>query len=265
MEDKTEALTSNVVPVNLPSRGYAYDGKLPGGEVQIRPLTTREEKLLLPGSGRPRDDVMYDVLSRCITKPKRGDFPLDDYLVGDMLWLFLMLRSATYGSAYTFEPSCKFCSAPIQVEVQLPEELTVYTLEEGFEEPFHVQLPKCGNTVGLRLFRVRDEKEVAMRGRTRKTTDGTDPTHSYRVAKHITDVDGETKEIRDLEKFVDGLHLLDLEAIRDKIIESDAGVDLEMDRECPSCGRVCEVFLEITPDFFRSKPSALRTRRRALR
>lgn len=264
-DDKTDALVSNAVPVVLPSRGYAYGGKLPGGEVLIRPLTTMEEKLLMPGSGKPRDDVMYEVLARCILKPKSSEFPLDDYLVGDMLWLFLMLRAVTYGSAYTFEPSCKFCSAPMQVDLNLPEQLAVYTLEEGFEEPFQVRLPKCGSTVGLRLFRVRDEKDVALRGRTRKNQDGTDPAHSYRIAKHITDIDGETRETKELEKFIDSLHLLDIESIRDKIIETDAGVDLEMDRECPSCGRQNEVIMEITTNFFRSKPSVLRTRRRTLR
>ncbi len=248
-----EVMTSEVTAVNLPSRGALYGGRLPGGIVRIRPLTTREEKILTSPNAR-RDRVMYEIVADCIIEEDRKKLPIDEYLVGDIVYLFVMLRAVTYGPQYSFTATCQSCRKALPIDIGLPADLGIYTMEADFKEPFWITLPKSGRKLGLRLFRVGDEKAVA---------DFSDKNDEYffRIARHIAVVDGEQGEIKTLMPFVQSLHALDAEAIREAVISADCGVDLQLDRNCISCGQPMQIFFEFTADFFRSKSAVVRRRR----
>lgn len=263
--EKADQLVSELYTIDLPSKGLLYDGKVSEGQVKIRPMTTREEKLLL-STKRSRDTLMYDVAASCIVEPKKGELALDEYLVGDVIFAFLGIRAATYGPEYSFQPSCRYCNAPITIDVSIPQDLGLYMFNEDFKEPFFVELPKSGKKLGLKLFRVKDEKAVMSFAKRHPATSHDDPAYSYRIARHVVSVDGDdVKDAREIMDLVDGMHAADVEALRDRIIDEDCGVDLQLDRECASCNRMNEIFFEFTPDFFRSKPSDVRRRRRTLR
>lgn len=253
-------MVSELTTVTLPSKGILYGEKLPDGIVHVRPLTTREEKLLL--SSRVRSgQLMYDIVSGCIRAEDSNKLPFDQYLVGDVVYLFLMIRTATYGADYTFFPSCKYCGHGMKVDIRVPHDLGIYILEPGFTEPFEVELPVCKRKVGLRLFRISDEKDVQNYEKVRENRNEDNPGYVYRIAKHIATVDGSEIPVDEAMRFVEPLHAMDTEAIREGIIDHDCGVDLQMDRQCEGCGRVNEIFFEFTADFFRSNTARVRRRR----
>jgi len=258
--DQAEVMVSELMKVGLPSKGMLYGDKLPDGVLHVRPLSTREEKMLI--SSRVRSgQLMYDIVSGCIRSEDKVKMPFEQYLVGDVVYLFLMIRTATYGADYMFMPSCKYCQKPIKIEIRVPYDLGIYVLEPGFSEPFETVLPVSKKKLGLRLFRIADEQDVQNYEKVRENRGEENPGYVYRIAKHIVNVGGNPYPIEEACEFVERLHARDTEAIREAIINVDCGVDLQLERQCEGCGRVNDVFFEFTPDFFRSNNARVRRRR----
>lgn len=262
--DLIGAVQAELHEVVLPSKGVLYGDKLPGGKVVVRPFSTVEEEIIAGPGGR--GNMMYELISRCIDKPSKGKMVFGDYLIGDVVFLFMMIRVHTYGPEYSFEHPCMHCGKNFAVHVKMPDELGVYVLEDGFEEPFFVDLPVSKQRVGLRLLRVRDEKEIESYVESYQGP-SKNPDHTYRLAKHIMSVGDEQigkDNFRELLGQVRQLHSRDSEKIRNALDENDCGVDVQLKRTCEQCGRVNQVLVGFTPEFFRATPSSLRSRGRAL-
>jgi len=257
-----EVMASEVAEVLLPSKGLFYGDKLPDGKVRVRPLTTREEKLLISSRAEVRNKLIHTIVSDCIVEEDRKKMPFNEYLVGDVIYLFIYIRSLTYGPEYMFFPACKYCGKPMRVEIRLPHELGIYKFTEDSKEPFETMLPKSGKQVGLRLLRIGDEKDIEKYAKTKRNDEQAD--FAYRIAKHIVQYDGQEITDPSSPEFinrVESMHALDSEHIRETVIANDCGVDLQLDRECGECGRNVEIYFEMTVDFFRSQSAKVRRRR----
>lgn len=251
---------SEVAEVLLPSLGMFYDGALPEGKVRVRPLTTREEKLLISSRAEVRNKLIHTIVRDCIIEEDRKKLPFEKYLVGDVIYLFIYIRALTYGADYMFFPPCSYCKKPMKVQIVLPHDLGVYRFKEDSQEPFETTLPKSGKVISLRLLRIEDEKAIDDFAKTRRTED--DPEFAYRIARHVTKIDGE--EVTDTAKIVplvESLHALDSEHIRETIIDNDCGVDMQLERDCSECGLRNDIYFEMTVDFFRSQSAKIRRRR----
>jgi len=239
-----------------------YGDALPEGKVRVRPLTTREEKLLLSSRAEVRDRLIHQIVSDCIIEEDRKKLPFNDYLVGDVIYLFIFIRSLTYGAEYTIFPTCRYCGKPMRMTLRLPHDLGIYRFTEGTKEPFETTLPKSGKKVGLRLLRIGDEKMIDAYAKKHRKENL--PEFGFRLAKHIVSIDGEEitdPESPDVINMVESLHALDSEHIREAVIDNDCGVDMQLEYECPECGRPNEPYFEMTVDFFRSESAKVRRRR----
>ena len=257
-----ETMASEVHEVVLPSLGLFYGDKLPEGRIRVRPLTTREEKLLVSSKAATRNQLINKIVSDCILEEDRRKLPFDELLIGDVIYLFIFIRSITYGEEYTFFPACKYCNKAMKVDVTLPHQLGLYKFTPDHKEPFSVTLPKSGKQLKVRLLRISDEQAIDEYAKRHRHEE--DPEFSYRIARHIVQIEDKPVENPcnpDVIRFVEDLHALDAEAIRETVINNDCGVDLEMDRDCEHCGRPNCIYFEMTVDFFRSQSSKVRRRR----
>lgn len=259
--DLAEQMASEVAEVVLPSKGVLYGGKIPDGVLHVRPLTTREEKILLSLKAESRQRTMYKIVQDCIIEEDRKKMPFSDYLVGDVIYLFIFIRALTYDPEYMFFPACRYCGKPFKVELRIPHDLGIYKLTEDTVEPFKAVLPKSGKEVGLRLLRMSDEREIEAYVKRHRRED--DPEFAYRIARHLVSFDGADVDPEDPETIarVNALHAKDTEHIRETVVDNDCGVDLLLDRDCTECGRENELWFEMTADFFRSKSAKVRRRR----
>ena len=241
--------------VQLPSRGWFYDGALPDGWVELAPMTTKEEKLLLS----PRSDrreLLHAVVKRCL---RTDAVPLEDMLVADDMYLLLELRSMTYGPDYRFNLICSRCQSSSVYNITLPEGLRLRILTVADKEPFDVDLPVSKKKLSLRLLRVKDEQEIqrsvkrqsSFSANQNQESVGGGADYIHRLAKHIVAIDDEEVEMPQAMKFVESMLGRDSLAMRRKIEECDCGVELVIETFCQQCSSPIEQLMPFTAEFFR--------------
>jgi len=260
-------------PARLPSRGilnlHPETGEtlIPDGEVQIRKLTTREESILLSqgAQGLERLDI---IIKNCVKVPN-GVHP-KTLLITDRMALILALRTITFGPVYSFTYKCPHCNRMSKTTVDIVEELDEDTPERiGFKmfekglvddpkdfeikEPFTVELPDEKVTVSLRFLRGDDEKKIAQRSKRMRmqSNDPNDPSHIYRIALQIVEVNGIKNPVAETEMFAQKLTAGDSKVIRNKVDAVEPGIDLRVYPTCRNCGADNELGMPFTAEFFR--------------
>lgn len=257
----------NGIEVTLPSRGLAYDGKIPGGRLMVSPMTTREEKALASSGGSSSLNIVDLLISRCVHGV--DDMKPGDFLIGDRAYLMMVIRAASFGQDYQFQMTCDLCRAQFLHTVQIPDALEVIELKDNFKEPFQVELPVSKIKFNLRLLRGNDESELAaLQKRIFKRVDSSvdgDPLYSIRMVRHIVsaelpkkDEEGNpivienTKDNENrLVSLYESLVSRDGVALRDALSEHDCGVNTELEFNCPSCKESFNAILPVKLEFFR--------------
>lgn len=234
--------------VQLPTNGRLYG---PGGpsEVVLRAITTREEKFLLgSSSSKPVDSIV----EACIVEPK--GLKLADLIVPDSNFLLYKLRIHTYGPLYDITTQCPNCRATNQNRVDL-NDFMVYELDDDFQEPFEIELPKCGDTLTCRLMRKRDVEAVEDRARkiVRKTRGVTleEVAYNMRVARHILKINDKEVTWDEAQQYTINMHGMDLAWFWKVLDDIKVGYDNTLDIDCEVCGNSYETGLPLTMDFFR--------------
>jgi hypothetical protein len=238
---------SNVV--ELPSKGR-FNPEIPAGLVELFPMTTRDEALLVGMGENQISDVFDAILGRCIKSPT---LDLGDMLLTDKFYLVLMLRANSYGSEYTFPVACSWCKADLEHTCQIPTDFTV-TEGEG-DEPFEVVLPFSKKKIIFRLLRGKDEDDIDRFSRREKAKGKEDnKEYIYRLAKHIVTIDGKVPEnINAAMEFASGLLGLDSVEFRNAIDDATPGVDTILTAECKRCKRNFKIEMPFTAGFFRPR------------
>lgn len=286
--------------IYLPSRGILYGDKLPGGFIEMKPMSTQEERILAGGGSNTNKviDALFDrlFLTRSI-HPK-------ELLISDRMFCLLMVRSNAWGPEYGFRVKCPKCGQQFEKIVLLPypgeptvDELReldeegnslselIYIPEDDFltenhdlnypgtfkirymktaaKEPFMTYLPNEKVEVGLRLLRGHDEdaieKHQDRRLAKRKAGELGDVTYNYRMALHITSIDGKDvvgmQYIGERIQFVDSLLSIDSSTIKDTLEDWDSGLDTLVEIECvqPQCQWIFEEELPFNREFFRPR------------
>jgi len=239
--------------IQLPSRGFRYEGRLPDGNVMVAPMTTREEALLVSVQG-DRMALLNRVLDVCLLT---REVPLTEFLSGDRLFLLLSVRRITYGSSYHVQFPCPTCHGAMALSLEIPKDLSVRALTAEDEEPFEVKLPVSGHTLGLRLLRVSDE-EAVLRQVSRKAPAHAGPNlaYLYTMARYIVTADGQEVDGTKALALVENLVGKDSLAIRQTIETHDCGPDFMIETTCGLCSTQIREVLPLTVEFFRPKPES---------
>lgn len=239
--------------VYLPSRGIPYGDVLPEGKVCIRPMTLREEKLLL-SMRKDKLSILDEILENCLLTKT---MPLRDYLIGDKAYLMLILRVISYGKDYKFKFTCPSpdCMKKFDHEITLPDSLRIISLDEGDTEPYDITLPKSKSVVSLRYLRGSDELELEKIGLKAKKQDEDilGDMLVLSMVRSIVAVDGKTMTVPELHEFCENLVVADAGAIREAINKRQCGPMFDITVECPECQFELEANVSLTTDFFRPR------------
>lgn len=237
-----------------PSQGHLYDGKFPGGEVVLSPMTTSEEKILQQ-AGKDRMEIIDTLVQRCLVK---CPVAYDDLLIPDMFYMLLVIRNITYGSEYKFRLECAKCGLEYQQQLEIPVGLRLRCLSlEDEGEPWSISLPQSGDMLQYRLLRVRDEKDIRTWSRQayQRSVQTGDPAYTYRIAKHIVSINGDEKDPVKRLDYAEEMIGGDSLAFRTAIEKREFGVRLQLDATCPSCGHDSKARLPFDREFFRPSDS----------
>jgi len=242
--------------VLLPSGGFLYNGSTTDenvlkGKILLYPMTAREEEILSTQRFVKDGTVTRRVLDRCIV----SDIDAKDILVYDSNYLLFFLRQISYGDDYNFELKCQneYCEKKFEHIVKISE-LNFKELNEDFDEPIEIKLPRSNYTVNLVLPRLYHSEIMADLAKKRKTNfnEGNKETIDKYVATTVSILDNKNKEIsrKYWEEFYESLPGIDIAEIRKKSNFS-SGVDELNNVICPYCGSDYSGTIPIDINFFR--------------
>jgi len=240
----------------LPSRGQLYQGRLPDGTVQIRPLRAREQAKLMQQGGGIVGKVDA-IISTCLKLPE-GIRPKELLLV-DRFAVLLALRTKTFGPEYSFDYRCQDCGEQQKGHINIVEDFDERTPDSDLEEPFEIELPDEGKKVKMRFLRGEDEDQITKNAKRIKmqSNDSDDPSYLIRLAMQIVEVEDEDPEkIKSLvfrQRFIEDISASDLCVLEDAMNELEPGIDTRIYPECGKCAYVNEMTMPFSAEFFRPR------------
>ena len=239
----------------LPSRGVLYADLLPGGKVQIRKLTAKQQALLVTqgGGNLGKIDAIIDTCCRLPSEIKHKEL-----LLTDRFAILLALRTKTFGSTYTFRWRCR-CGQWGNATIDIVKELDEKAGSAETHEPVEVELPDAKCVVHARFLRGTDEEVVARNAKrmVMASNDNTDPSYLQRLAIQLVSKDGEDfanplERIR----FVEGLTGSDLILLEDSVSEAETGIDTRLFLDCNHCAETNQIGMPFTAEFFRPRSAS---------
>lgn len=237
--------------VDLPSRGVLYPKTNPAaaGFVMVRPMTTKEEEILITERFHRQGTAIDMILSRCILTPKINTL---DLLSGDRLFILFYLRAISYGPEYSFKVRMKGGdggSHEQEVKTDVSK-LDVITLPEGFVDPWVYQYN--GTTYELRLSRGKDEQEgVIERMRQKKRNpNGADSSPTDALKRQIVSVNGDSDPAV-ISNHVDRMIAKHAYSLRQEIAAKIPGPKLKILVMNTETEEEEEITIGITESFFR--------------
>jgi hypothetical protein len=276
--------------VQLPSEGKYYDGLVPDGKVQVRPMGMHADKILATQRLAATGESIDYLFKECVRFPSDDFNPLD-LLVGDRIFLLYYLRGVTYGNEYEFawacsNQECKTTSIHTY-DLNLLYETKIGPNPDYPREPFKIVLPELSKWskenggddfwVEVRLMRGYDLRAIMRTMRTKKSITGGVRTkmrqqknkqqnQNLSAAVNFSDTVSENLRLlihsvmgnRDafkVNKVVERLHSKDAATIREFLRDNSPGIDTQVEITCPNCGEQATAELPITETFFRPTPS----------
>lgn len=262
--------------IQLPSKGYFYDNKLPDGMVRVKPMGIHADKILatqrIAASGQSLDYLF----EHCVQLTE--DMDPSELLTGDRMYLLYVLRGITHGNEYEFVLKCPNCEETSAHKYDLNElASTIRWAKETDEEPFKVKLPYMSSVlkrnvwVKVRFIRGKDTQTMMSRKkfskRVKSVTQGTTSMVKTRkdelndmVERNLAQVivafggdgiDGEVTDKARIKGLVDRMHAKDTGTIREELRTKSPGIDSTIAAECTNCGHSMTTQLPITESFFR--------------
>lgn len=272
--------------ITLPSKGLYYDGRIPGGKVQVRPMGLYADKALATARLVKTGKAIDYIFQHCVRLPD-PDFEVLDLLSDDRVFLLYVLRGITHGNEYEFFLKCPACDSNSQHEYDLNdlwETMQEPPVDEDgspLVEPFKLVLPYLSDQVGedfwvtVRFLRGKDNmdfmgadpgKDLSPRkARNRKNrgkrpvydpvgerSEDLDETLEKNINRVIVSVMG-VEDRRKIQALVERLHSEDIAVITEWLRMNSPGVDTSIETDCPHCSAVIAAPLPITESFFRPK------------
>lgn len=237
--------------VTLPTMGL-LDEAIPE-EVTIRPISTKEEKLIY---GSNNEKALDAVIRNCVVEP--SDLDIEAMTTVDKHFLLMKLRILTYGTEYHAKYKCPECDAPAaEFKIDL-DEFEVNYLPDDFQEPFEFELPVSGDIIGIKILRGKDitavEKASKKLQKKLPNYQG-DPAYILRMAQYIQQINGETLPSVKKQEYVESLHGRDSAYFWHKVNSIEIGYDTTVQAACPNprCGEDVEFSMPMTAEFFRPR------------
>lgn len=189
--------------------------------------------------------------------PFSGDvLPWDTMLQGDRAWAFLQVRAATFGNDFTFEHTCSntLCKYKFEATVKLDDLAQKILPADSFTHiktgtPLVVTV--AGKKISYRLLKCSDDQRL-----TQLTQNAGLSFPTAQIVCRIVEIEGiPDSDLDAMARWIEDLDLAPGLELREKMEESDCGVEMEVVVACPnsSCGNVEKFDLPLGADFFRTR------------
>ena len=227
--------------VKLPTEGKFYKSKKKS--VKVGYLTAADENTIMASNG---DDLVMSLLRSKVYEP---DLRPEDMFTGDIEALLIFLRNTSFGPEYkisVIDPQTnKRFSAEIMLDSLDFKRTSVSPNDDG---TFDVTLPKSGVNVKVKPLTWKEVQEI------NKLAEGypvgrVAPKVSWRLQKQIVSVAGDSDQ-GSINKFVEGLPIMDSKFIRNFIAENEPQLDLRKTVITP-LGEKVDVEIAFGVEFFR--------------
>jgi len=219
------------ISINLPSKGMTYKFTNPDDQnVYLRPMTFDDEKALASARKLGKDPSNL-LLERCV-----DNLNIEQLYPFDKLYIIMKLRELSYGEDYQTKVICSKCQGEADIVVPISK-LPVKEVEEDFEDPKTIHLPKINKNVKVRMPRVGDEKYF-------KNSDSIGD-HLWRFVLSIEDISDKVIIAGVLKR----LPLVDIKTIL-KHMNLEYGIQTKIHFECDLCGGGSVIDLPIDENFF---------------
>jgi len=262
--------------IAIPSRGIYYDGKIPDGMVEVRPMGLYTDKILATARLTQSGQAIDYVYKNCVRFSDKTFDPLD-LLVGDRMFLLFYLRGITHGNLYEFQLTCSNDDCKKQ-------SLHTYNLNnlannikgpKYQKEPVRIHLPYFSKItqkdiwIDARFMRGRDINVILrkqkfaeqMKGGSKvrdaktgniigSTEISLDTTIEENLNLLIVSVNGVADRDK-IQQIISRLHGQDTATIRETLRDAEPGIDTKIIVNCPECANEMRIDLPITESFFR--------------
>jgi hypothetical protein len=268
----------------LPSAGMYYDGKIPGGEIEVKPMGLMADKILATQRLAQSGQTIEYIYKNHVKFPTEFD-PLD-LLVGDRMFLLFYLRGITHGNTYEFSVTCTNDDCK-KVSMHMYDLNKVAETIKGASvtEPIKIILPKM--TELIRKETNNSDVEVYVEAKFMRGRDLEVMTRSHKIKENMqagiarnANVKLPSKNIPNIDNvsldstIEDHLHMVivsangntdrrkiadlckrmssaDTAEIRHQLSEKEPGIDSAIILTCPECKQEMRMNLPITESFFR--------------
>jgi hypothetical protein len=267
----------------LPSKGVYYEGQIPDGVVEVKPLGLKAEKILTTQRLVKSGEALEKVYAEHVRLPE--GFEPQDLLEGDREFLLYYLRGISHGHEYEFLLTCPECNSVSDQVYDLNElwGTAKFPNPEIGPEPFPIVLPHFSEILGeefvvrVRFLRGKDVLDLlnaqppikrARRNKKGKKkmsrseankeikefAETLDTTLELNINKIIVEADGDPDRFK-IRQLVERMSSSDVSAIITFLAENAPGIDTSIVADCsnPQCASEVVVPLPITDQFFRPK------------
>jgi len=203
--------------IDLPSRCLVYPGVAPE-DIKIRTFKGKDEKFIASLNYENLERKFADLLRNVL----QGIAP-EELTVGDRFYVLVWETINSYTPEVDIEIICKNCFQRIVTSIDLSQ-LEVAELPDNFQEPYSITLSD-GSVVSLRLFRVKDEIQIADYEKRNPNS------WLYRYALSLID----DRPIQEKIDYLENLEAKDLAKIRAFHDKFYHGPIMESKYVCPKC------------------------------
>ena len=253
---KKSRFEPEAVPVEVPSRGILYKGRVndeevANGVIRIRPMTLAEEKIITTDRLIQSGKALDMILENCV----KSDIDSYELLSSDRLYILFYLRGMSYGLEYDFAIRCYHCGFNFEQTIEI-DKLPVKTWDdpEDGSEPITMTLPQTGFEVEAHFMRGKDESRLAEASREMRNFNQADDDIGQAITLLITQVttdEGEVLSPRDKIDFINHMPAGDADFFREVLREKDCGIQMLDHIYCPRCNGELEFNVPLGRNFFR--------------
>lgn len=261
----------------LPSQGCYYNGKVPDGKVQVKPMGITADKIFATTRLAQTGQSIEYIYKNHVRFPDESFTP-EQLLTGDRVYLLFYLRAITHGNMYEFMVKCNndSCGISSTYEHDLNEIEANKRGPKHAEEPVRVVLPYLSKVAGkevwadCRFLRGHDLQTIATRQQFDKRAVGNrargvnsrsanvdvmlDRSIEENLHMAIVSINGNTDR-HIISELIKKMSQQDTQKIRAFLNDDAPGIDTEIVITCPACENEMRIELPITETFFRPKDS----------
>ena len=242
-----------VEAIKLPSKGVLYPPQHPLHNcefVEIRPMTAREEDILMSPAYLKQGTALDKLLTACLINKSIAP---DSLLPGDRLAILVAIRVVSYGPEYPASTTCGGCNYEWDNSFDIGKlnvkNLGGQPITEG-QNLFETILPASKKRVVFKLLTTKEDNELAKEAEARAKA-GVQKENSITssLIARIVDIDGVTDRAK-IVSMVNNMIARDSRHLRKEYDKIEPSVEFKQEIECPKCTEKQEVLIPLGMSFF---------------